>query len=77
MTHMTMTCDQERGCTPVQLAVRHQDEQDRRITAVEASVSGVHRRVDGLLILIITTLASSLAGAIISFINYIGSHAGK
>lgn len=74
---MTTTCEHDNRCTSVQLAMKHQEDQDRRLTALESSVSGVHRRIDGLMILIITTLASSLAGMVISYLNYMGSHAGK
>ena len=71
---MTIPCDQDKkGCTSVQLATLHQREQDRRIDDVEDGVRNVHKRVDGLLLLLITTLASSLTGTALALINYIGN----
>lgn len=73
----TMTCDADKGCTPVQLQKAHDEEQDRRIAATESAISGVHRRIDGLLLLMIATLASSLGAVILAYMNFAGTHAGK
>lgn len=72
-----MTCDTEKGCTPVQLLKAHEEDQDRRIAAAESAVSAVHRRIDGLLLLMIATLASSLGAVILAYMNFAGNHAGK
>jgi hypothetical protein len=72
-----MACNSETGCTAMQVMKEHEKGQDLRISAVEQGVSSVHRRVDGLLILMITTLASSLAAAVLAYINFAAQHATK
>lgn len=62
-------CDGRDGCARVQRNTDKLAEHDRRFINVEEGVDAVHKRIDGLMVLIIVTLASSLTAAGAAVIN--------